>query len=99
MAVIEHLVVRVPVAGQRRWLAADAAVWTATLARQPGFAGKEIWADEDDPETLHLIIRWASREDWDAVPRLLLDATEAQFRAAVGAEFPIESCTAHRMLG
>jgi uncharacterized protein (TIGR03792 family) len=98
MAVIEHLVVRVPVAGQRRYLSADAEVWTAMLARQPGFAGKEIWADEDDPECLHLIIRWASREDWDAIPKPLLEATEAAFQAAIGGAFPVESCTAHRTL-
>jgi uncharacterized protein (TIGR03792 family) len=98
MAVIEHLVVRVPVAGQRRWLAADADVWTAVLSRQPGYLGKEVWADADDPETLHLVIRWASREDRDAVPRPLLEATEARFRAAVGAEFPVESRTLHRVL-
>ncbi len=98
MAVIEHLVVRVPVAGQRRYLAADTEVWTAMLAARPGFEGKEIWADEDDPECLHLIIRWSSREAWDAVPRPLLDATEAAFRAAIGGTFAIESCTAHHTL-
>jgi len=94
VAVIEHLTVRVPVALQPRYMTADAAVWTAALAAQPGYLGKEVWADLDDPERLHLVIRWASRADWDAVPRRLLESTEARFRAAIGAEIPIDSCTA-----
>ena len=98
MAVIEHLTVRVPLALQPRYLAADAAVWTAVLSAQPGYLGKEVWADMDDPERLHLVIRWASRADWDAVPRPLLDATEARFRAATGAEIPIDGCMALRVV-
>jgi uncharacterized protein (TIGR03792 family) len=91
--VIEMLTVRVPVADQARYIATDGMIWTAALAQNAGFLGKEIWAPQDDPETLHLVIRWTTRAAWHAVPRALLDQTDAAFRAAMGRNYPILSCT------
>ncbi|MBI1415802.1 MAG: TIGR03792 family protein [Limimaricola sp.] len=91
--VIEHLTVRVPLSLQAAYLANDAAIWTATLAAQPGFISKETWRDAATPEMLHLIIRWASRDQWKAVPRATLEATESAFAAALGQSIPIQSCT------
>ncbi len=91
--VIELLRIRVPLADQARYLAADAAIWSTALAQHDGYLGKEIWAPADDPETLHLVIRWASRAAWHAVPRAHLHQTETAFRAAMGADYPVLSCT------
>lgn len=91
--VIEHLRLRVPLALRPRFLQADAEVWTATLAAQPGFVAKETWADVADPDTLHLVIRWQSRVEWKAVPTALLADADARMTAAMGQPCPVLSCT------
>jgi uncharacterized protein (TIGR03792 family) len=91
--VIEWLQVRVPVADQARYIAADTAIWSAALARNAGYLGKEIWSPHDDPDTLNLVIRWASRAAWHAVPKSLLEQTDTAFRAAMGQDHPVLSCT------
>jgi uncharacterized protein (TIGR03792 family) len=92
--VIEWLTFQVPAARQGDWIAADAAIWTPALAAQPGYAGKEVWTGRDDPDHVSLIIRWDSYAQWKAVPRAILDATEAAFQARLGAAYPVLSCTA-----
>lgn len=91
--VIEWLTFRLPRADQARFLALDAAIWTPALATCPGFLGKEVWCAPADPEVVNLIIRWQSRADWHAVPRTLLEETEARFAAALGLRVPVQSCT------
>lgn len=90
--VIEWLRFSVPVADQARYVAADAAIWTKALALNAGFLGKEVWARADDPTNLNLVIRWASREDWKAVPEQLLADTDTAFQAAMGAVYPVLEC-------
>jgi uncharacterized protein (TIGR03792 family) len=90
--VIEWLQVTVPVADQARYLAADAKIWTAALAAQPGFLGKEVWVRADDPTAVNLIIRWNSRAAWKAVPGAVLAAVEAAFVAAMGQAYPVVAC-------
>jgi uncharacterized protein (TIGR03792 family) len=93
--VVEHLVIPVPPVAQARFLALDAAIWTAVLAAQPGFLGKEVWADPAAPDRLHLIIRWTDRAAWKAVPADLLAATDLRFAAALGLNLPVASCTGY----
>jgi uncharacterized protein (TIGR03792 family) len=90
--VIEWLRFRVPVADQAHYIARDAAIWTATLARYPGFLGKEVWCHAADPDTLNLVIRWESRAAWKAVPQDALDAADAAFVAAMGCRYPVLEC-------
>jgi uncharacterized protein (TIGR03792 family) len=97
--IIEHLTFSVPPDLQPRFLALDAEIWTATLARQPGFLGKEVWSDGDHAETLHLIIRWTGRRAWKAVPADLLAMTDRRFAAAFGTPVPALSCVEHSVLG
>ena len=96
--VVEHLSFRIPLALQPRYIALDAEIWTATLATQPGFLGKETWADASDPDALHLIIRWTSHEHWHAVPKALLAETDRRFADALGRVYPALSCTAYDVL-
>jgi uncharacterized protein (TIGR03792 family) len=91
--VIEFLTFHVPLTDQPAFIAADAAIWTATLSCQPGYLGKDIWRDKASPDSLRLVIRWASRNAWRAVPRALLDQTNADFVAALGQSYPVLSCT------
>ena len=97
--VVEHLAFRVPLALQPEFLALDAEIWTATLAAQPGFRGKETWREAGDPDALHLIIRWETGAAWQSVPKAVLADTDRRFTAALGASFPALSCTAYEVLG
>ncbi len=96
--VIEWLQFRVPVADQLRYLAQDAAIWTAALAQNAGYLGKEVWVRADDPECVNLVIRWESRATWKAVPAGLLAETDAAFRAAMGAEYPVLECVDYEVV-
>jgi uncharacterized protein (TIGR03792 family) len=90
--VIEQLHFTVPPSAQAAFVALDRAIWTPALARQPGFLGKEIWQDSARPDQVRIVIRWASRAEWKAVPQDLLAATDRAFVQALGAQYPVERC-------
>ncbi len=96
--VIEWLQFRVPVADQARYIATDEAIWSAALAQNDGYLGKEVWCRHDDPQALNLVIRWASRAAWKAVPQDLLAATDAAFVAAMGQSYPVLGCVDYEVL-
>lgn len=77
---IEHLCFRVPPGGVAAFLQQDEQVWGSALRRHPGFLGKEVWLDQEDPELVHLILRWASRADWKAFPSEQVEALDRQMR-------------------
>jgi uncharacterized protein (TIGR03792 family) len=91
--VIEELRFSVPPDRLAQFVVADDRIWTAALSAQPGFLGKEIWHVAGHPDDLRIVIRWASRADWQAVPRDLLQATEQEFVTALGQAFPVLACT------
>ncbi|MEM9756621.1 MAG: TIGR03792 family protein [Pseudomonadota bacterium] len=97
--VIEHLTVSVPANRHAEFLSADAAVWTNVLAAQPGYLGKETWVEADDATRVHLIIRWASRAEWKAVPEALLAQTDARMAQIFGQPVPVLSCVDLDVLG
>ena len=35
-----------------------------------------MWVADDDPGRVHAVIRWESREAWDAVPRADVEAVD-----------------------
>ena len=74
-------------------------IWPAPLAAQPGFGGKETWREAGRPDALHLIIRWETGAAWQSVPKAVLADTDRRFTAALGASFPVLSCTAYEVLG
>ncbi len=76
--VSEHLRVRVPAAARQAWLEAEAASWEPWLQGQPGFLGRELHWDGVRQEG-QLLIRWASREQWHAIPRDEIDAVQEHF--------------------
>lgn len=78
--VIEHLRVKVPAAARQAWLEAEQASWEPWLQRQQGFLGRELHWDAERQEG-QLLIRWASRELWHAIPRAEIEQVQERFEA------------------
>lgn len=76
--VIEHLRVSVPAAARQAWLEAEQASWEPWLQRQQGFLGRELRWDAERQEG-QLLIRWASREQWHAIPRAEIEQVQEHF--------------------
>jgi uncharacterized protein (TIGR03792 family) len=88
VAVVEHLRVKVPAEARQAWLEAERGSWEPWLAQQPGFLGRDLlWDAEREEGTL--LIRWASREQWKAIPLAEVEAVQERFerlaRLATGA--------------
>lgn len=49
------------------WLKVEEQHWSRFLETQAGFVGKEMWVEDGDPGRVHAVIRWKSKEAWDAV--------------------------------
>ena len=96
--VIEWLKIPVPTDRQNDFLHNDRAIWTDTLSKQPGFAGKECWRDPDSPEILNLVIHWNTLADWKAVPDSVLAAADQAFCDAMGQSFPVALCTRYDVM-
>ena len=75
--VIEFLTFEVDPAERDQWLAEEERHWSRFLETRPGYAGKEMWVEEGVPGRVHAVIRWESREAWDAVPRADVEAVDA----------------------
>jgi len=81
--------------GMRRFLAADAATWTAFLRGQDGFVARDVlvryWESLDAGTVAYLMIHWASLEQWRAIPGPDLANTEERFQEANGYEVLVEA--------
>lgn len=64
---IEVLRLQVPASQRHIWLEAERAVWEPWLLRQEGFQGRELFWDPALEQGV-LVIRWASRRRWHAIP-------------------------------
>lgn len=82
--VIEWLKFHVNPKLREQFVEQDQAIWTKTLSQQPGFLGKEIWINPTDPNEVVVVIRWQTREQWDAIAPALLAETEKRFQQAMG---------------
>ncbi|MEB3332082.1 MAG: TIGR03792 family protein [Synechococcaceae cyanobacterium] len=78
VAVIEHLRVQVPAAARAAWLEAEQDSWEPWLQRQSGYLGRQLRWDAEREEG-QLLIRWASREQWHAIPRAEIEAVQERF--------------------
>ena len=86
---VEWLEFQVPRDRQAFFVEKDTEIWTPFLAQYPGFLNKEILVRDDRPNTLVIIIRWASREQWKAIPEKLLAETAKRFDRAVGEHYEL----------
>lgn len=82
--VIEWLKIKVSPELREKYIQKDEEIWTATLAKYRGFLGKEVWIDPNKLDEVVLVIHWADREAWKAVPATDLDATEQRFNQEMG---------------
>ena len=82
--VIELLRVKVAPKKRERYVQKDAEIWTQALASFPGFLGKEVWISPNDPTEVILVIRWATREQWKAIPTKRFDEIEQKFAQQMG---------------
>ncbi|MBD6619144.1 TIGR03792 family protein [Komarekiella sp. 'clone 1'] len=89
--VIELLKFHVAPDLRENFIQKDAEIWTAALAKYPGFLGKEVWITPDNSKEVILIIRWATREQWKAIPQADLQAIENKFAQVVGTHPIMES--------
>jgi len=76
--VIEHLRVKVPAAARQAWLEAEQASWEPWLRSQVGFLGRELRWDQEREEG-QLLIRWASRAQWHAIPHSEIEQVQERF--------------------
>ena len=78
VAVVEHLRVKVPAEARQAWLEAERGSWDPWLKQQPGYLGRDLlWDPEGEEGTL--LIRWASRDQWKAIPLEEVEAVQERF--------------------
>ena len=78
VAVVEHLRVKVPAEARQAWLEAERGSWDPWLKQQPGYLGRDLlWDPEREEGTL--LIRWASRDQWKAIPMEEVEAVQERF--------------------
>ena len=78
VVVVEHLRIKVPADGRQAWLEAEQGSWEPWLQKQDGFLGRELLWDSAREEGT-LLIRWASREQWKAIPEADVEAVQTRF--------------------
>ena len=94
--VVELLRLGVPAIHYRAWLEAEKASWEPWLAKQPGFQGRQLLWDRQRQEGT-LLIRWASRDQWKAIPEAEVGRVQERFEQrarqltgqATGNPFPL----------
>ena len=87
--VIELLKFQISPELQEKYILMDAEIWTAALAKYPGFISKEVWINPNDSKEVVLVIRWETREHWKAIPQSDLEAIATQFDTALAKSYPI----------
>ncbi|OLP18928.1 cyanobacterial protein, TIGR03792 family [Leptolyngbya sp. 'hensonii'] len=95
--VIEWLRIQVPPEEREQYIQADAEIWTPFLAAQPGFLNKEVWIAPDRPDQVMMVIRWASMDLWQSIPREQLQAIDLRFTAALGRTYDIVESIAYQV--
>ena len=94
--VVELLRLGVSAVHYRAWLEAEKASWEPWLAEQPGFQGRQLLWDRQRQEGT-LLIRWASRDQWKAIPEAEVGRVQERFEQrarqltdqATGNPFPL----------
>jgi uncharacterized protein (TIGR03792 family) len=68
------------------FIAADHDIWTLGLATSSDgtcpVVSKEIWLDDANPGTVHVVITWTSRTAWKSIPQRRLTELENRFTEA-----------------
>ncbi len=83
--VIEWLKFQVSEELRETFIQKDEAIWTTTLAKHPGFLGKQVWINAHKADEVILVIHWANVHAWKSIPPNVLEATEKRFAEQMGA--------------
>lgn len=86
--VIEWLRFSMAPENREAYIQRDTEIWTPFLQQAAGFVSKETWLDPIDDAAVIFVIRWASREQWKAIPEAALAEVTERFDAAL--DFPYE---------
>ena len=89
--VIEWLVFQMEPIHRATFIERDTEIWTVALQDYPGFLSKEVWIAPDSPDQVILVIRWATREQWKAIPESDLAIIAAAFDQALGFDYAMVS--------
>ena len=82
--VIELLKFKIDPKQREKYIQRDAEIWTAALVNYPGFLGKELWINPNDPAELVMVIRWETREQWKSILQEEINAIEKRFDKDLG---------------
>jgi uncharacterized protein (TIGR03792 family) len=89
VVVVEHLRLKVPSEARQAWIEAEKGSWEPWLAQQKGFIDRQLLWDPATEEGT-LLIRWAERDHWKAIPDAEVQAVQERFeqlaRQATGAQ-------------
>ncbi|QNI94044.1 antibiotic biosynthesis monooxygenase-like domain containing protein [Synechococcus sp. A15-127] len=77
---VELLRLAVPAPQRQLWLEAEARTWQPWLEQQTGFLGRDLYWDPVGEQGV-LLIRWASRDQWKAIPAESVERVQADFEA------------------
>jgi uncharacterized protein (TIGR03792 family) len=95
---VEWLRIKVNPAQRQRYLQKDAEIWTPALKRYSGFIDKTVWLNPNDDAEVIIVVRWASREQWFAIPQADLDAIEQRFDKAFPFKYRIQEVREYQVL-
>ncbi|MEM9924783.1 MAG: TIGR03792 family protein [Cyanobacteria bacterium P01_D01_bin.50] len=84
---IELLKFRIAPENREKYIQKDAEIWTTALAKYPGFLGKELWINEDDPTELVIINRWKTNVQQKYIPSEEISAINERFNKELGFSF------------
>ncbi|AFY36349.1 TIGR03792 family protein [Calothrix sp. PCC 7507] len=87
--VIELLRFKVTPELRENYIQKDAEIWTTALAKYPGFLGKEVWINPHNTTEVIFIVRWETKEQWQAIPQADLQAIEKNFAQAFGDNYEL----------
>mgnify|MGYP003342090418 CR=1 FL=1 len=92
VSVVEVLRLNVPSENRQAWLEAEQHSWEPWLAQQDGFLDRQLlWDPKREEGTL--LISWASREQWKAIPSSEVATVQERFeqlaRSATGQDFSV----------
>jgi uncharacterized protein (TIGR03792 family) len=98
--IIEWQKIRVRPELRDLYLEKDEEIWTAGLAQEAGFLGKEVWLGEEEIvlSEIFLIIRWRSEEDWKGMPKERKDELDRRFRAALPEGWEVAEMRSYRVV-
>ncbi|WP_269623296.1 TIGR03792 family protein [Prochlorococcus marinus] len=77
-SIVEYLKLSVSRQDKEAWLSAEKRTWEPWLEKQKGFLDRQLFWDPLNEEAI-VLIRWASREEWKAIPQVEIDHVQELF--------------------